>query len=98
MFVVPAETMNLDACSKVISKKIKFFFGTINKKPLVGFGVVGTKTFTSSFPILSLMIHLFSFVANTTAQTSFLGYSSKTTLFCLLSLFVKLSVIWLIAE
>ena len=56
-----------------MSKKIKFFFGTISKNPLVGFGVVGTKTFTKSFPILSFIIPLFSFVAKPTAQTSFLG-------------------------
>ena len=63
--------MNFEACSKVISKKIKSFFGTISKKPLVGFGVVGTKTFISSSPNFSLIIPLFSFVAKPTAQTSF---------------------------
>ena len=78
---VPAETINLDACSKLISKNIKFFLGTINKNPLVGFGVVGTKTFTSSFPILSLIIPLFSFVANPTAQTSFLDIQATRHFF-----------------
>lgn len=51
MFVVPAETINFEACSKEMSKYIKSFLGTINKKPLVGLGVVGTNMFTSSLPI-----------------------------------------------
>ena len=55
MFVVPAETINLDACSKDTSKKIKSFLGTINKKPLVGLGVVGTKTFIISSLTLFLI-------------------------------------------
>ena len=44
---MPAETINLEACSNVTSRYIKSFFGTISKKPLVGFGVVGTKTLTN---------------------------------------------------
>ena len=42
---VPAETINLDASSNVIFRYITSSIGNINKKPLVGFGVVGTKTF-----------------------------------------------------
>ena len=98
MFVVPAETINLDACSKDTSKKIRSFLGTINKKPLVGLGVVGTKTLIISSLTLFLIKPSFSFVAKPTAHKPFLGYSSKTTLFCLLSDFVKLSVICPIAE
>ena len=45
---MPADTINFEACSKDTSKNIKSFFGTINKKPLVGLGVVGTKTLISS--------------------------------------------------
>ena len=44
---MPAETINLEASSKDISKYIISFLGNINKKPLVGFGVVGTKTLTN---------------------------------------------------
>ena len=46
--ILPAETINLDASSKVMSRYIKSFFGTIKRNPLVGFGVVGTNTFTIS--------------------------------------------------
>ena len=45
---MPAETINFEASSKVISKYIISFLGNIKRKPLVGFGVVGTNTFTSS--------------------------------------------------
>ena len=55
MFVVPADTINFEACSKVTSKYIKSFLGTINKKPLVGFGVVGTKTLIKSSLTLSFI-------------------------------------------
>ena len=41
---MPADTINFDACSKETSKYIRSFLGNISKKPLVGFGVVGTKT------------------------------------------------------
>ena len=41
--MVPADTINFEACSKDTSKYIKSFFGNISRKPLVGFGVVGTK-------------------------------------------------------
>ena len=81
---MPAETINLDACSKDTSKYIKSFLGNINRKPLVGFGVVGTKTFINSSLTLSFIIPLFSFVAKPTTQIPFLGYSNKTTLFSLL--------------
>ena len=56
-------------------------FGNINKKPLVGFGVVGTKTFTNSEFVLSDISPLLSLVAKPTAQLPFLGYSTRTTLF-----------------
>ena len=45
---VPAETINLDASSNVIFRYITSSIGNISKKPLVGFGVVGTKTLTNS--------------------------------------------------
>ena len=57
---MPAETINFEACSKVTSKYIKSFFGNINKKPLVGFGVVGTKTLTNSSLTFFSIIPLFS--------------------------------------
>ena len=95
---VPAETINLDASSKDIFKYITSSTGNISKKPLVGFGVVGTKTLIKFFPVFSAISPLFSFVANPTAQTPFLGYSIKTTLFLPSSFFEKVSVIWTIAE
>ena len=60
---VPAETINLEASSKLISKYIMSFFGTINKNPLVGLGVVGTKIFTSSSLVFVEISPLFSLVA-----------------------------------
>ena len=96
--MLPAETINLEACSKEMSKNITSFFGNINRNPLVGFGVVGTKTFIKSSPTLSLISPLFSFVANPTAHVPFLGYSTKTTLFLSLLLLAKVSVNWPTAE
>ena len=52
----------------------------------MGFGVVGTKTFISSSFVFLLIMLLFSFVANPTAQLPFRGYSTNTTLFLSLSL------------
>ena len=95
---MPAETINFDACSTETSKYIKSFLGKMSKNPLVGFGVVGTKTFTISSLILSLIRSWFSLVANPTTHIPFLGYSNKTTLFWLFSVPVKLSVICPIAE
>ena len=46
---VPAETINLDASSNVIFRYITSSIGNISKKPLVGFGVVGTNTFINFF-------------------------------------------------
>ena len=46
-FEVPADTINFEASSKDISRYITSSFGNISKKPLVGLGVVGTKTFTN---------------------------------------------------
>ena len=45
----------------------------MSKKPLVGFGVVGTKTFTKSSDIYLLISPIISFVANPTAQIPILG-------------------------
>jgi len=55
--------------------------GTINKKPLVGLGVVGTNILIISSPTLFLINPLFSFVAKPTAQIPLRGYSKRTTLF-----------------
>ena len=85
--------MNFEACSKETFKYIKSFFGNISKKPLVGFGVVGTKTFTSSSLTLSFIIPLLSLVAKPTTHIPLRGYSNKTTLYSLLSVLVKVSVI-----
>ena len=72
--MVPAETINFDASSNVISKYIISFLGNINKKPLVGLGVVGTNTLTKlSFDFL-LISPLLSLVANPTAHIPLLGY------------------------
>ena len=78
---MPADTINLEASSKVISKNLISFLGNINKKPLVGLGVVGTKTFTKSEFVFSDISPSLSFVANPTAHIPFLGYSTSTTLF-----------------
>ena len=78
---MPADTINFEASSKVISRNITSSFGNISKNPLVGFGVVGTKTFISSLLVFLLISPLFSFVAKPTAQDPFLGYSIRTTLF-----------------
>jgi len=80
---VPAETINLEASSKLISKYLISFLGIISKKPLVGLGVVGTNTLISSESVFLLISPLFSFVANPTAHIPFLGYSIRTTLFLL---------------
>ena len=42
-------------------------FGNINKKPLVGLGVVGTKTLIKVFPVFCAISPLFSLVANPTS-------------------------------
>ena len=80
---MPAETINFEASSKVISKYIISFLGNIKRKPLVGFGVVGTNTFTSSELVFFEISPWLSFVAKPTAQLPFRGYSTKTTLFYL---------------
>ena len=78
---MPAETINLDASSKLMSKYLTSLLGNINKNPLVGFGVVGTNTLTKSEFVFSEISPSLSFVANPTAQIPFLGYSTRTTLF-----------------
>ena len=45
---VPADTINFEASSKLISRYITSFFGNISRNPLVGLGVVGTKTLINS--------------------------------------------------
>ena len=84
IFDVPAETINLDACSNVISKKIKSFLGTINKNPLVGFGVVGKNTFISSSLTFLLIIVLFVLVAKPTAHTPFFGVLDQNDTFLII--------------
>ena len=82
-----------------MSKYLISFLGNINKNPLVGLGVVGTKTFTNWEFVFSEISPSLSFVANPTAQTPFLGYSTRTTLFFWDLLWgAKVSVNWLIAE
>ena len=81
--------MNLDASSKDIFKYITSSIGNINKKPLVGLGVVGTNTLIRFLPVFCAISPLFSFVAKPTAQTPFLGYSIKTTLLFPLSFLGK---------
>ena len=71
---VPAETINFDASSNVISRYTISLLGNIKRKPLVGFGVVGTKTFTNSVLVFLEISPLFSFVAKPTAHVPFLGY------------------------
>ena len=78
---MPAETINLEASSKLISKYLISFLETLSKNPLVGFGVVGTNTLTKSEFVFSEISPSLSFVANPTAQIPFLGYSTRTTLF-----------------
>jgi len=88
---VPADTINLEASSKVILRYITSSIGNISKKPLVGFGVVGTKTLIKSFPVFCAISPLFSFVAKPTAHTPFLGYSINTTLFFASSFFENMN-------
>ena len=54
---MPADTINLEASSKVISKYTISLFGNISKKPLVGLGVVGTNTFTKSVFVFSMELN-----------------------------------------
>ena len=63
---MPAETINLEASSKVISKYMRSFLGTIKRKPLVGFGVVGTKTLTKPSLTFLLISPVLSLVAKPT--------------------------------
>ena len=93
-FIDPADIINLEASSKFISKNIKSFFGTISKKPLVGLGVVGTKTLINRLPLPTLfdISPLLSPVAKPTDQRPFLGYSRSTIFFDLLLLDVKFFV------
>ena len=51
--------------------------------------MVGTKTLINFLLVFFAISPVFSFVANPTAQTSFLGYSTKTTLFLLSSFLGK---------
>ena len=46
---MPPEITSFIPCSMFISSLIKSFSGTTNKKPEVGLGVVGKKTFTNLF-------------------------------------------------
>ena len=64
-----------------MSKYLISFLGNINKNPLVGFGVVGTKTLISCESVFFEISPSFSLVAKPTAQMPFRGYSIKTTLF-----------------
>ena len=78
---MPADTINLEASSKVISKYTTSSSGNINKNPLVGLGVVGIKTFIKFLPVFFEISVLFFLVAKPTAHDPFLGYSTITTLF-----------------
>ena len=73
--------MNFDASSNVISKYIISSFGNIKRKPLVGFGVVGTKTLTKFLFVFFEISPLLSLVAKPTAQLPLRGYSINTTYF-----------------
>ena len=53
--------------------------GSISKNPLVGFGVVGTKTFVNDFPITSTVSPDASLVKKPITKQFGLGYSTKTT-------------------
>ena len=88
----------MEASSKDKSRYITSFFGNINKKPLVGLGVVGIKTFIISSPTLFFISPVFSLVAKPTAQTPFLGYSTRTTFFFADLLLAKVSINWSTAE
>ena len=78
---MPADTINFEASSKLISRYTTSSFGNISKKPLVGLGVVGTKTLTNLVLVFFEISPLLSLVAKPTAQLPFLGYSTRTTLF-----------------
>ena len=78
MFVVPADTINLEACSKLHQDKLNHFLEPL-KNPLVGLGVVGTNTLIKSS--LTFFIAFAFLVANPTAQTPFLGILVKQHFF-----------------
>ena len=72
----------------------------MSKKPLVGFGVVGTNTLINFLLVFRVISPEFSFVANPTAHDPFLGYSTRTTFFFDFSVFVNVcgNKIWLSVE
>src|SRR5262249_25553277 len=74
----PPEMMKFIASSIVSSVGMSFETGTTSRKPLVGFGVLGTKTAASSSPVVGSVIVR---VTRPTALTSGLGKSSSTTRF-----------------
>ena len=47
----PPEIISFIASPTLISRYVSDSFGAIIKNPLVGFGVVGTKTFTTTSPV-----------------------------------------------
>ena len=87
---MPADTINFEASSKLISRYITSFFGNISRNPLVGLGVVGTKTLINSCLVFFLISPEFSFVANPTAQEPLRGYSTSTTVFFFISSWIYL--------
>ena len=84
---------NFESSSNVISKYLISSLGNINKKPLVGLGVVGTNTFTSCLDVFLEISPLLSLVAKPTAQDPLRGYSTSTTFLFSESPLVKVSVI-----
>ena len=85
------------ASSTFVLRYFSWLLGTINKKPEVGFGVVGTNTLTNSPFILLETAPLTSPVVKPKTQSPFLGYSSNTTSLNALELFLKIvSIICLV--
>ena len=68
------------------------FFGTNNMKPEVGLGVVGKKTVTKDPKFIFFLISPSVIVEiNATAQTPFLGYSTKQGCLKLLPLVLNIA-------
>ena len=76
---MPADTTILTACSTVILRKITSSRGQNNKKPDVGFGVVGTNTLTIDDGMLLATSPFVLPVTKPITHNFFRGYSTKTT-------------------
>ena len=75
----PAEMMAFTASSMDIVVSRSRSFGTMRRNPVVGFGVVGTNTFTMSCPVRARISAKFSDIRNPMLQAPLRGNSTITT-------------------